>query len=93
MRDGCGLHTDLHQHYRQDVRTLLVVLLVLIGLLAAATAVTYFVVPIHSLPSFIPGHLVHGNGHHVKRGILAAVIAVILWVAAAAVGVTGRRAH
>jgi hypothetical protein len=63
-------------------RRLLVVLLVVLGILAAVVAVLYFVEPTHSLPSFLPGHAATGNGHHNKHGIAAAVIAVALWVAA-----------
>jgi hypothetical protein len=63
-----------------------VVLLVLLGVIAAIVAVLYFTVPIHSLPSFIPGHAARGTGHHTKRDIAAAVVAVVLLILAAFIG-------
>jgi len=60
-----------------------VVLLAIIGVLAAVVAVEYLTVPIHSLPSFIPGHTRHHiNGHYHKRGAIAAVISLAAFVAA-----------
>ena len=69
----------------------MVVVLVVLGLLAAAVAIVYFVVPAHSLPSFIPGHVAHETGHRTKRGTAAAIVAAVLLVAAVVVGVVGRR--
>jgi hypothetical protein len=58
-----------------------VILLTILGVVAAIVAVEYLAVPIHSLPSFIPGkHNV--NGHYHKRGAVAAVIAIVAFVAA-----------
>ena len=54
-----------------------VVVLAIIGILAAIVAIEYFVVPIHSLPSYIPGYHHHKRGHYHKRGAIAALIAVI----------------
>ena len=36
------------------MKWVLVIVLAIIGVLAAIVAIEYFVVPIHSLPSFIP---------------------------------------
>ena len=53
-----------------------VVLLAIVGVLAAIVAVEYLTVSIHSLPSFIPGR--HpGHGHYHARGAIAAVVAVV----------------
>jgi uncharacterized membrane protein required for colicin V production len=66
-----------------------IIILVIIGILAAIVAIEYLTVPIHSLPSFIPGHKVSpgkdfkGRGHYHKRGAIAAVIALVAFVAAA----------
>jgi NADH:ubiquinone oxidoreductase subunit 2 (subunit N) len=73
------------------MKALLVAVLVIVGVLAAVVAVVYFVEPVHSLPSFFPGHAHVGTGHRNKRGAAAAVVAVVLWVIAIVVGMTGRR--
>jgi hypothetical protein len=62
-----------------------------LGVLALVVAVIYFTVPIHSIPSFIPGkHPV--NGHYHKRGAVAAVIGIVLLAIAAVVGLRNRAA-
>ena len=61
------------------MKWILVIVLAIIGVLAAIVAIEYFVVPIHSLPSFIPGHR-HTAGHYRKRGAAAALIAVVALV-------------
>jgi uncharacterized membrane protein YidH (DUF202 family) len=53
-----------------------VILLAIIGILAAIAAIEYLAVSIHQLPSWIPGHK-NIKGHYHKRGALAAVIAVV----------------
>ncbi len=53
-----------------------VAVLVVIGIIAAFVAIEYLVVPIHSLPSFMPGHK-NANGHYHKRGAIAAVVAIV----------------
>jgi uncharacterized membrane protein YidH (DUF202 family) len=72
------------------MKWVLVVLLVIIGILAAFVAIEYFVVPIHSLPSYIPGHR-PVRGHYHKRGAIAALVALIAFVAAALLAVRFRR--
>jgi hypothetical protein len=64
-----------------------VIVLAIIGILAAIVAVEYLTQPIHSLPSMLGGksQLVHGHhvrGHYHKRGYLAIVIAVIAFAGA-----------
>jgi len=68
----------------------LVIILVIIGVLAAFVAIEYFVVPIHSLPSYIPGYR-PVRGHYHKRGAIAALIAVVAFVGAALLAVRFRR--
>jgi hypothetical protein len=58
-----------------------VIVLVIIGALAAFVAIEYLTVAIHALPSYIPGHR-HGRGHYRKRGAFAALIALICFVVA-----------
>ncbi len=66
-------------------------ILAVLGVLALVVAVIYLTVPIHSLPSFIPGkHPV--NGHYHKRGAIAAVIGIVLLAIAVVVGLRGRSA-
>ena len=40
----------------------LVIILVVLGVLALAAGIIYYVEPAKSLPTFFPGHLAHGNG-------------------------------
>jgi len=68
----------------------LVIVLAIIGVLAAIVAIEYFVVPIHSLPSFIPGHKATA-GHYRKRGAAAALVAVVAFVAAGLLAARIRR--
>jgi uncharacterized membrane protein len=63
----------------------------IVGVLALAAAVIYLTVPIHSLPSFMPGQH-SGAGTYHKRGAIAAVIAVVLLVIAIVVGLGARSA-
>lgn len=63
------------------MRTLAIVLGVL-GVLAAIAAILYFALPAHDLPGFLPGHVAHVTGHRNRRGIAAAVVAVVLFLVA-----------
>ena len=67
------------------------VVLVVLGILAVVVGVIYLVEPIHSLPSFFPGHAAHGQTHHHIRGYLAIAVGVILVIVAAAAGRLRRR--
>ena len=59
------------------------VLLVVLGILAVIVGIVYLVEPIHSLPSFFPGHSATGTGHHHIRGYVAIAAGVILVIIAA----------
>jgi hypothetical protein len=72
------------------MKWVLVIVLAIIGVLAAIVAIEYFVVPIHSLPSFIPGRH-HTAGHYRKRGAAAALVAVVTLVAAGILAIRFRR--
>jgi uncharacterized membrane protein YidH (DUF202 family) len=65
-----------------NLKWIWVILLAIIGILAAFVAIEYLTVSIHHLPSFIPGHKPHKRGHYHKRGAIAAVIALIALAAA-----------
>jgi uncharacterized membrane protein YidH (DUF202 family) len=64
-----------------------VIVLVIVGVLAAFVAIEYLTVSIHALPTYIPGHHAayphHSErGHYHKRGAVAAVIALVAFVVA-----------
>jgi hypothetical protein len=69
----------------------LVIVLAIIGVLAAIVAIEYFTVQIHALPSFIPGRR-PVFGHYRKRGAVALLIAVVALAGAAVLAVRLRRA-
>ena len=69
------------------------VVLVVLGILAVVAGIVYLVEPIHSLPSFFPGHAPHGQGHHHIRGYIAIAGGVILLIIAAVAGRSRRRAY
>ena len=67
------------------------IVLVVLGILAVAVGIIYLVEPVHSLPSFFPGHAPHGQIHHHTRGYIA--IGIILLIIAAVAGRSRRRAY
>ena len=52
-----------------------IIVLIIIGVIAAVYAFEYLTVSIHALPSWVPGKH-HGRGHYHKRGAIFAVIAL-----------------
>ena len=71
-------------------RLISLVLLVL-GVLAVIVGIIYLVEPIHSLPSFFPGHAAHGKGHHHIRGYIAIGVGIVLLILGAMSGRSRRR--
>jgi hypothetical protein len=69
------------------------VVLVVLGILAVAVGVVYLVDPIHSLPSFFPGHAAHGQAYHHIRGYIAIAVGVVLLIIAAIPGRSARSAY
>ena len=51
-------------------------------ILAVVVGVIYLVEPIHSLPSFFPGHAPRGTSHHHIRGYIAIAVGVVLVILA-----------
>jgi uncharacterized membrane protein HdeD (DUF308 family) len=59
--------------------------LVALGILAVVVGVIYLAEPIHSLPSFFPGHALHGQGHRHTHGYAAIAVGVVLLIIAGVV--------
>jgi NADH:ubiquinone oxidoreductase subunit 5 (subunit L)/multisubunit Na+/H+ antiporter MnhA subunit len=72
---------------------LVTVVLVVLGILAVVVGIIYLVEPVHSLPSFFPGHAAHGQSHHHIRGYAAIAAGIILLIIAAVAGRSRRRAY
>ena len=69
------------------------VVLVVLGILAVVAGIIYLVEPVHSLPSFFPGHAAHGQVHHHIRGYIAIVVGIVLLIIAAVAGRSRSRAY
>jgi NADH:ubiquinone oxidoreductase subunit 5 (subunit L)/multisubunit Na+/H+ antiporter MnhA subunit len=65
--------------------------LLVLGVLAVVVGVIYLVEPIHSLPSFFPGHALHGQIHHHTRGYIAIAVGIVLLILAGIVRRSRRR--
>ena len=52
-----------------------IIVLIIVGVVAAVFAFEYLTVAIHALPSWVPGKH-HGRGHYHKRGAILAVVAL-----------------
>jgi hypothetical protein len=71
----------------------LVVVLVVLGVLAIAAGIIYFVEPAKSLPTFFPGHLAHVKGRHTSRGLAGIIVGVVLLIIAVIAARAGRRSR
>ena len=69
------------------------IVLVMLGILAVVVGITYLVEPVHSLPSFFPGHAPHGQGYHHIRGYIAIAVGIVLLILAAMTGRFRRRGY
>ena len=69
------------------------VVLVVLGILAVIAGIIYLVEPVHSLPSFFPGHAANGQTHHHIRGYIAIAVGIILLIIAAIPRRSRRRAY
>jgi NADH:ubiquinone oxidoreductase subunit 5 (subunit L)/multisubunit Na+/H+ antiporter MnhA subunit len=67
------------------------IVLLVVGIAAVIVGIVYLVEPIHSLPSFFPGHAARGQTHHHIRGYLAIAVGIILLIIAAVAGRFRRR--
>jgi len=64
---------------------------VILGVLFAVIAIVYWVLPAGSLPTFFPGYEAGSMHVHMKHGVLAAVAAILFFVAAWYAGRTHAR--
>jgi hypothetical protein len=69
------------------MRSVIAIVLLVLGVLAVIFGVIYLTTPAHSLPSFMPGHLAHVNAKRTTRGTagvifggVLVVVGVVLWV-------------
>jgi hypothetical protein len=53
-------------------------ILTLLGVVVLIVAAVYFVVPADQLPGFFPGHQAGVTHAHIKHGIVAGVVGVVL---------------
>ena len=61
-------------------------ILTLLGVVLLIVAAVYFVVPADQLPGFFPGHEAGVTHTHIKHGIIAAIVGVVLLAAGARMG-------
>ena len=69
----------------------LVIILVVLGVLALAAGIIYYVEPAKSLPAFFPGHAAHLNGRHTTRGLAGIIAGAVLVIVAVIIARSGRR--
>ena len=68
------------------MKWLTVVLLAIVGLLAAFVAIEYYTVSIHALPSYLPGRR-NVNGHYHMRGAMVGLVAIVALAIAAVLAI------
>jgi hypothetical protein len=73
------------------MRTLVALVLIVVGALIVVVGVLYLTQPAHALPTFIPGYLAHANGKHMKRGIAAVAVGGVVVIVGLVIALTGRR--
>jgi hypothetical protein len=69
----------------------LVIILVVLGVLALAAGIIYYVEPAKSLPAFFPGHAAHLTGRRTTRGLAAIIAGAVLLLIAVISARVGRR--
>ena len=74
-------------------KTVIAIVIILIGLVGLAVGVMYLTLPAHSLPSFFPGHLAGATGKHTKRGIAGLAAGAVVLIGGIVLLTTGRGRH
>lgn len=67
------------------MRSIIAIVLLVVGVLALVAGIVYLTTPAHSLPSFFPGHLAHVNAKRTTRGMAGVIFGGVLVVAGLAV--------
>ena len=67
---------------RSSGKTILAVILGIIGLVFIVVAIIYLAEPAKSLPSFVPGHIAGSSGHHPLKAVGSLVVGIIFAVGA-----------
>lgn len=73
------------------MRLLIGLILIVVGVLAVVAGVLYLTQPAHALPTFMPGHLAHASGKHVKRGIVGVIVGGVVFLVGAVLTASSRR--
>ena len=60
----------------------IVMVLIVVGLVALAVGLVYLAVPVSKLPTWLPGHIAGKSYHHVRRAVVAIVVAVLCGIGA-----------
>jgi len=71
-------------------RAVIATVVIIVGIVGIAVGAMYVSMPAHSLPSFFPGHIVHSNLKHTKRGIAGLAVGAVLVIVGVALFSTGR---
>ena len=69
----------------------LVIILVVLGVLALAAGIIYYIEPAKSLPAFFPGHAAHLKGRHTTRGLAGIIAGAVLLIVAVIIARSSRR--
>jgi hypothetical protein len=69
----------------------LVIILVVVGVLALAAGIIYYVEPAKDLPAFFPGHAARLSGRHTTRGLAGIIAGAVLLIIAVITARHGRR--
>ena len=64
------------------MKWLWIIVLLVVGIIAAVFSFEYLTVGIGHLPSWVPGNAPHHHGHMRTRGYLAAIVAIAAFVGA-----------
>jgi hypothetical protein len=68
-----------------------VIILVVLGVLALAAGIIYYIEPAKSLPAFFPGHAAHLKGRHTTRGLAGIIAGAVLLIVAVIIARSSRR--
>jgi hypothetical protein len=70
-----------------------VIILVVLGVLALAAGLIYYLEPAKSLPAFFPGHSPHLKGRRSTRGLTGIIVGAVLIIVAVISSRVARRSY